>query len=105
MEKDLLRANLLAIAVSGLLMLLSGLLLYAFREGVARHVRFFLPVPPIGVAAYIFVFNMFRHYDGRLPHSVWDTLREVALSTGLFALIFCVFVVINVLLTAFLKDL
>ena len=51
MEKELVRVNLLSIAIAGSLMLAAGLLLYLFKDAVARHVRFFLPIPPIGVAA------------------------------------------------------
>lgn len=105
MERELLRINLLAIAISGLLMLVTGGLLYVFQGGVSKHMRFFLPIPPIGVAAYIFVFNMFRHYEGGLPRSAWEMVREVALSTGVFAAIFCLFVLANAFLAAYLKDL
>ena len=60
MDKELLKINLLALAGSGLLMLLTGVLLYAFRDRVSPYMRYFLPVPPLGVAAYIVVFNLFK---------------------------------------------
>lgn len=41
-------------------MLLTGLPLYPFRATVGRHMRFLLPIPPLGVAAYVFVFNVFK---------------------------------------------
>ena len=64
MEEDFLKLNMLTIAASGFLILLTGVLLYVFRDPVSRNLSFFLPIPPIGVAAYIFVFNMFRYYEG-----------------------------------------
>jgi hypothetical protein len=103
MEDDLLKLNMLTIAASGLMMLLSGLLLYLFRDTVSNNLRFFLPIPPIGVAAYIFVFNMFRHYDGHLPENITGTVREV-ITSSLFALaVFAVFVVLNISITYLLK--
>lgn len=67
MNDEMLKVNILSITSAGLLMLLTGLLLYIFRDVVSRNVRFFLPVPPLGVAAYVFVFNLFAFYDGNLP--------------------------------------
>ena len=105
MEDDLLKLNMLTIAASGLLMLLSGLLLYLFRDSVSDFLRFFLPIPPIGVAAYIFVFNMFRHYDGNLPANASGIIREVGNSALIVLAVFTVFVVLNISITYFLKKL
>lgn len=103
MEDDLLKLNMLTIAASGFLMLLSGLLLYLFRDAVSNNLRFFLPIPPIGVAAYIFVFNMFRHYGGHLPDNLMMSIREIVISS-LFALgVFAVFVVLNISITYLFK--
>jgi len=87
MEKRMLKANILSIVFTGILMAIMGVLLCFFRGFVARNIRFFLPVPPIGVAAYIFVFNMFKHYEGGLPGSRIDTLLEIALSTLVSAMV------------------
>ena len=65
--------------------------------------RFFLPIPPIGVAAYILVFNLFRYYEGELPRSMGETLLEVTYSTGILAVVFFTFAALRVLLTHFLK--
>jgi len=67
----MLKINILSIAGIGLLMLLTGLLLFVFQDSIAQHRRFFLPIPPLGVAAYVFVFNLFDHYNGKLPESSW----------------------------------
>ena len=103
MEDDLLKLNMLTIAASGFMMLLSGLLLYIFRDSISENLRFFLPIPPIGVAAYIFVFNMFRHYQGRLPANASGTLREVINSAVIVFAVFTIFVVLNISITYFLK--
>lgn len=103
MEEDLLKLNMLTIAASGFLMLVTGLLLYVFRDTVSNSLRFFLPIPPIGVAAYIFVFNMFSHYQGHLPENTSVAIREI-ITSSLFAFTaFAVFVVLNISITYLLK--
>ena len=67
---ELLKVNLLVLTVSEFVMLLTGLGLFVFRDEVSTNLRFFLPIPPIGVAAYIFVFNMLNYYDGKLRAGV-----------------------------------
>jgi hypothetical protein len=91
MEQDVLRTNMLAIAVAGLLMLLTGVLLYIFRDSISDNVRFFLPIPPLGVASYIFVFNMYRFYNGNLPEGNWATAKEILYSTAIAGLAFGLF--------------
>ena len=47
---------LLVVAMGGALFIV-GMVLLAFAEHVAAYMRFLLPFPPIGVAAYIYVLN------------------------------------------------
>ncbi|MDX1614078.1 MAG: hypothetical protein R3300_07180 [Candidatus Promineifilaceae bacterium] len=91
MNPELLRTNVLSIALAGLLMLLTGVVLYLFREQLSDNVRFFMPIPPLAVAAYIFVFNMYSHYDGRLPEGEWVAAKEILYSTAIAAISFGVF--------------
>lgn len=102
MEDELLKLNLLSIAVSGLIMLAAGLVLYAFRAGMAPYVRYVLPIPPLAVAAYVFVFNLFKTYAGR-PPAAGDLMREVLVSTGLAAGLFLVFTALLIGVTLTLK--
>jgi hypothetical protein len=88
LEQNLLNINLLTMAGSGLLMLISGLSLYFFRDFVSDHLRFFLPIPPLGVAAYVFVFNLFKDYGGVLPKSPGLVWQEIITSTMIGAVIF-----------------
>ncbi|MFN2189515.1 MAG: hypothetical protein ACK2T3_12190 [Candidatus Promineifilaceae bacterium] len=103
MNQDLLRVNILSIVVAGLLILLTGVILYIFRDQVVDKVRYFLPLPPLGVASYIFVFNMFRHYDGKLPEGSWIALKEVVVGTAVAAAAFGVFTFLLVFTINFLK--
>ena len=101
MEQELLKTNLLSIAVAGLLMALTGFILYIFRDQLSGSIRFLMPIPPLGVASYIFVFNMYQYFGGRLPGSSVDTVKEILISTAVSALFFGVFtfllvVIINI---------
>jgi hypothetical protein len=93
MNSELLKTNILSIAVAGLLILLTGIVLYLFREQIADNVRFFMPIPPLAVAAYIFVFNMYNHYNGQLPEGAWVAAKEILYSTIIAALSFGVFAI------------
>ena len=103
MEEDVMKLHMLTIAALGLLMLVTGLVLYFFRDVISSNMRFFLPIPPIGVASYIFVFNLFRTYDGALPGGVSGTLREVAYGTLIVMGVFFVFAALNAFVTDVLR--
>src|SRR5687768_17235880 len=90
----MLRINILSIAGIGVLMLLTGLVLFVFQDAVAQHRRFFLPIPPLGVAAYVFVFNLFDYHKAILPEDPWMTMTEVATGTAIAAAVFFVFTVL-----------
>ncbi len=104
MEDEMLKVNILTITVAGLLMLLTGLCLLVFRDAVSKDIRFFLPIPPLGVAAYVFVFNLFRYYEGNLPSNVWTIIGELVLSAVISGVVFCGFIVANVVITNVLKE-
>ena len=101
MEQEMLKINILSIAAFGLVILLAGLGLFVFRSAIAPYIRFFLPLPPIAVATYISVFNLFRYYGGRLPATSWITAREIILSTAIAAISFGTFSVLLILIIPF----
>lgn len=103
MEEEILKTNILSITVSGLLILLTGALFLIFRDAVSRNLRFVLPIPPLGVAAYIFVFNLYVYYGGRLPENRWETGKEILLSIAFSSIIFGVFTVLLVILIGSLR--
>lgn len=105
MENELLKINILSITISGLLMMVSGIALYLFKDHLSGGgIRFFLPIPPIGVAAYIFVFNMFKHYQCSLPHKSESVIIEILIATTVSTAIFFVFTVILILLIRILMN-
>ena len=103
MSPEVLKTNMLAIAVAGLLIMITGIALYLFRDQVSDNIRFFMPIPPLGVAAYIFVFNMYSHYDGQLPKGSWIAAKEILISTVVAAIFFGVFSMLTVLIIGLIK--
>lgn len=93
MHEDPTLTNILSIAGAGLLILVTGLSFLFFRDFIARHIRYFLPIPPIGVAAYIYVFNLYQHNNGNMTVRLSGTIKEIFLSVGVTSLTFGVFVV------------
>lgn len=100
MQGDSILINILSITGAGFLILLTGLGFLVFRNFIADHIRYFLPIPPIGVAAYIYVFNLYQHYDGNLDVRFSGTLKEILLSVGVVSFSFAAFVVILILFIA-----
>ena len=105
MESEVIKTNLLAIAVSGFLTMLAGITLYFFRGSIATNIRFLLQIPPLGVAAYIFAFNLFRYYNGTLPDSFALTAREIVISTLVSGGVFFIFTVLFVVIISFVSKL
>ena len=93
----MLKINILTIAGTGLMMLLTALLLLLFEGSVAQYRRFFLPIPPLGVAAYVFVFNLFQDYNAELPRMPGAMLIEVVSGTAIAGAVFLVFSVALIL--------
>ena len=103
MEQEVLKTNLLSIAVAGLLMALTGILLYIFRDELAGNARYVMPIPPLSVASYIFVFNMYQHYSGSLPGSSLATIKEILISTAVAAFFFGIFSLLLVFIISLVK--
>lgn len=104
MENEILKINILSITISGLLMLVSGAVLYYFKDLlIGGNIRFFLPIPPIGVAAYLFVFNMFKHYHCVLPEKSGSVFVEMLIATAASTGVFFIFTATLILLVRFLS--
>ena len=97
MDEQILKVNMLSITLAGALMGLGGIVLYFTRSLISSRVRYFLPMPPIAVAAYVFVFNMFKFYNASLP-SFSEILIEVLLSTLIAAVAFLLLVALMVVI-------
>jgi hypothetical protein len=97
MQDDSTLTNILAITGAGLLLLLTGITFLVFRDFITKHIRYFLPIPPISVAAYIYAFNLYQHYDGNLPDGVPAILKEIMLSVVIISVSFAAFVALLVM--------
>ena len=95
--------NTLSIVGAGLLILITGILFFIFRESVSKYIRFLMPIPPLAVAAYIFVFNMYVYYRGNLPERTVDIVKEIILSVAFSSLVFGAFTVLIILLISVVK--
>jgi hypothetical protein len=103
MEQDVLKTNLLSIAVAGFLIMLVGTLLYFFRNDISDNIRFFMPIPPLGVAAYIFVFNMYSYHGGNLPEGTWQTAKEIIFGISISAFAFTIFTILLIFIIYLLR--
>ena len=91
-RSDLVREKILLIAIMGVAMFLAGVGLYLLAERVAPHWRFLLPVPPISVAAYIYVLNRIGETDAltgplTFGEDVIDLLLQTVIGTASFLVV------------------
>lgn len=103
MKNDTFLTNILTLASAGLLILLTGLSLFFFRGFFARYIRFFLPIPPLAVAAYIYVYNMYDQFGGRLPARSLDLVKDVAINVLISFTFLTVFTILLIFMIDFLR--
>ena len=92
MNEVMFARNLRLIAGFGALILLTGLALYWLRSRpiISSHDWYLLPIPPLGVAAYVFVLNLLKRHPTGLPDLSW-VAKQVVLGAGAAACVFAVF--------------
>ena len=88
----------------GVVILLAGIALLFWKDQIAPYMRYLLPIPPIGVASYVFVYNMYSKYGGTRPSSISDVIKEVAWASGISSVTFLGFTLILVFMVDFLRD-
>ncbi|ACN16541.1 hypothetical protein HRM2_34660 [Desulforapulum autotrophicum HRM2] len=88
MDKTMNSANILCIILSGLCMSIFGIFLF-FSHGRILMVplRYFLPIPPIAVASYVFAYNLIKDFDG-VPQGNPFLMLELVKSTVAAGMIF-----------------
>ncbi|MFC1580133.1 hypothetical protein ACFL4N_04410 [Thermodesulfobacteriota bacterium] len=104
MNSEFLKTTILSIIIMGFVITLAGTALYFWRDSVSQHIRFLLPIPPIGVAAYVFVTNMLAKYNGKIPGTIPDVAREILLASLVSGGFFLVFTILLVFLISTLKN-
>ncbi len=92
MSKQTIRITLLSIAASGALLAAVGAGFYLMRDFILRRdlARFLSPLPPILVAAYVFVVNFFDHFGNDTAAAGQRAIVETATATGISAALFFV---------------
>lgn len=104
MNSAVLKTTILSVIFMGLVILLAGLALLFWRNQIAPYMRYLLPIPPIGVAAYVFVYNMFSKYGGARPGPFSQVIREIALASAISSAVFFVFTLILIVTVFFSID-
>lgn len=97
MKDDAALNNILSITGAGLLIFISGLIFLLLRDFASKYIRYFLPLPPIAVAAYIYVFNLYQFNNGELSGNLSDLAKEIFLSIGVVSVSFTAFTGILIL--------
>ena len=87
MEIQVVRNNLIIIASMGFAMFIVGLILYTNASRIAPYMRYLLPLPPISVAAYIYVLNVVGFKGDPAFNIGKDLLLETVIGTLSFVLI------------------
>lgn len=91
---DLTKLNMIIITLTGVMMALLGLVLLfgAGRSFLEQNMRFFLPIPPLGVAAYVYVFNFCKKCLDVPDLTAGMMMRDAAVSSVYAAGIFFVLI-------------
>ncbi len=87
MPMETVRNNLIIITSMGFAMFAVGLILYTNASCVAPYMRYLLPLPPIAVAAYIYVLNVVSFKGDRAFNIGQDLLMETLIGMVSFLLI------------------
>ena len=84
------KPKILLMVVMGGTMFIVGMVLFAFAEHVATYMRFLLPLPPISVAAYIYVLNKLAitPIDPTVPGKRRALLADVLTETVVGVIVF-----------------
>jgi hypothetical protein len=98
-----LKTTILSIIFMGVVILMGGIILLVYKQHISPYMRYLLPIPPIGVASYVFVYNMFAKYDGHRPETVLGTLMEICWASSISFVFFFVFTFFLVFIVDFTK--
>lgn len=95
--------NILTIILSGLALVIAGVAMLLFREQIMPYFKYLLPIPPISVGVYVFVFNLFKDGGGKEGAAWHLVLLEVVkaslvASFSFFIIAFFMALVIKVLM-------
>lgn len=87
MQIETVRNNLIVIASMGFSMFSIGVILYTKSAWVSPYIRYLLPLPPIAVAAYIYVLDMVKRNGNPTLNVIQDLLIQTFVGSMSFVLI------------------
>lgn len=104
MNAAILKTTILSIVFMGVAIVLAGIALLYWKDQIAPYIRYLLPIPPIGVASYVFVYNMYSKYGGTRPASISDSIKEIVLASAISSASFFVFTLVLVVMVGLSED-
>ena len=93
--EDSVRLNILTMAASGIAIAVAGLIIYFFRKSLPSFMPFILALPPIGVAAYVYLFRLLSQKTASNDNGYGLSFPDILLGgllTGLAFIFFCLLI-------------
>ena len=103
--EDSVRLNILTMAASGIAIAVVGLLIYFFRKSLYDFMPFILALPPIGVAAYVYLFRLLSQKTAAKDSGYSLSFPDIMLGGLLTGLAFIFFCLLIMALVSLLKKL
>jgi hypothetical protein len=89
--EDSLKLNIITMASSGLAIAFAGCLVYFFRKSLVAYMPFILALPPIGVAAYVFIYRLLSQKQLVDNHSYSVSYTDILLGGFFTSAVFIFF--------------
>ncbi|MBT4089345.1 MAG: hypothetical protein HN580_15360 [Deltaproteobacteria bacterium] len=99
-SETLVKTLILTISFMGIAIFISGMIAIFYREAIGPYVHLILPIPPTGVAAYVFVFNLFQKFEDGVTSNLGTVMIEVTRATVISAVVFLFCSVVIILLVS-----
>lgn len=88
MNNMVIKTTILSIIFMGFLISITGIAIYFKKDLLSQYMCYLMPIPPIGVAAYVFVYNLFGKYGGKLSGNLMNSVNEIILGSAISSLVF-----------------
>ena len=103
--EDSVRLNILIMAASGIAIAVAGLIIYFFRKSIPDFMPFILALPPIGVAAYVYLFRLLSQKITSNSNGYSLSFSDILFGGMLTGLAFIFFCLIIITIVSLLKKL
>ncbi len=100
----MIKLNIILIGSAGFIMFLIAAVMLNFAEQLSGSMRYWLTVPPLGVAAYVYVVNLLKVHasdgQGIVPSAL---MGDVLMATAIAATIFLLFAALMLGISSLIK--